>query len=146
MYQSEIAPERIRGKLISLQQLCITFGILLAACANVGLEKWEEVSSHNLTFNKLEVYFCYSLLPLSLQCIVAYTVLYPVLHHHTTSYETQGWRISYCGNGILSALLVVLMFFCPESPRWLHKVGRNAEARATLHKVRHSHYCTTVVR
>jgi Sugar (and other) transporter len=47
MYQSEIAPERIRGKLISLQQLCITFGILLAAVANVGLEHWEEVSFQN---------------------------------------------------------------------------------------------------
>jgi Sugar (and other) transporter len=47
MYQSEIAPERIRGKLISLQQLCITFGILLAACANVGLQHWEQVSLHN---------------------------------------------------------------------------------------------------
>jgi Sugar (and other) transporter len=56
MYQSEIAPERIRGKLISLQQLCITFGILLAAVANVGLEHWEEVSVQNfIKGKKIEV-------------------------------------------------------------------------------------------
>jgi sugar porter (SP) family MFS transporter len=42
MYQSEIAPEAIRGRLVALQQLSITFGIFLAAAFNVGLQYWEE--------------------------------------------------------------------------------------------------------
>lgn len=41
-YMSEIAPERIRGLLVALQQLCITFGIFLAACLNVGLQHWTQ--------------------------------------------------------------------------------------------------------
>eukprot|EP00121_Abeoforma_whisleri_P005736 Awhi_evm1s5204 len=41
MYQSEMAPERIRGILVTMQQLCITFGIVLAAAANVGLRHVE---------------------------------------------------------------------------------------------------------
>jgi Sugar (and other) transporter len=36
---------------------------------------------------------------------------------------SEGWRFSYCGNGILSAALVFLMIPCPESPRWLYKVS-----------------------
>jgi len=88
MYQSEIAPERIRGMLVALQQLSITFGIFLAALFNVGLQHW-----------------------------------------------SQGWRFSYMGNGFFAVALLVLIFFCPESPRWLHKVGRVDEAKATLHKV-----------
>ncbi|KAG5175422.1 general substrate transporter [Tribonema minus] len=88
-YQSEIAPESIRGLLVALQQLSITFGIFLAALANVGLKTWSE-----------------------------------------------GWRLSYCGNGFLSFALIILMMFCPESPRWLYKVGKVEQARAVLHKVR----------
>eukprot|EP00121_Abeoforma_whisleri_P007011 Awhi_evm1s6387 len=41
MYQSEMAPDRIRGILVTMQQLCITFGIVLAAAANVGLRHVE---------------------------------------------------------------------------------------------------------
>jgi len=88
MYQSEIAPERIRGALIALQQLCITAGILIAGIANVGLQHWDE-----------------------------------------------GWRLSYSANGSCAVIMFVLMFFCPESPRWLYKVGRTADCRATLLKV-----------
>lgn len=36
MYQSEIAPPEVRGSLISLQQLAITFGILIAFWINFG--------------------------------------------------------------------------------------------------------------
>jgi sugar porter (SP) family MFS transporter len=32
-------------------------------------------------------------------------------------------------------MLFIMMFFCTESPRWLYKVGRQSEARATLLKV-----------
>eukprot|EP00123_Amoebidium_parasiticum_P007658 comp18260_c1_seq1/m.19254 comp18260_c1_seq1/g.19254 ORF comp18260_c1_seq1/g.19254 comp18260_c1_seq1/m.19254 type:complete len:344 (-) comp18260_c1_seq1:658-1689(-) len=42
MYQSEMAPEHVRGILVTMQQLCITFGIVLAAAMNVGLRHWGE--------------------------------------------------------------------------------------------------------
>eukprot|EP00122_Pirum_gemmata_P016697 Pgem_evm1s15617 len=42
MYQSEVAPKSVRGVLVTMQQLCITFGIVIAAAANVGLTHWDE--------------------------------------------------------------------------------------------------------
>jgi MFS transporter, SP family, sugar:H+ symporter len=40
VYISELAPERVRGRLSTLWQLAITGGILLAAAANLGLQHW----------------------------------------------------------------------------------------------------------
>lgn len=40
VYISELAPEHVRGELSTLWQLAITFGILIAAAANLGLEHW----------------------------------------------------------------------------------------------------------
>jgi hypothetical protein len=44
LYQSETAPNSVRGLVISLQQLSITFGILVASIINLGLEQWDQVS------------------------------------------------------------------------------------------------------
>ncbi|KAI9322240.1 general substrate transporter [Dichotomocladium elegans] len=41
LYQSELAPKDIRGRLISLQQLMITVGIMLAFWVDVGTEKYD---------------------------------------------------------------------------------------------------------
>lgn len=92
MYQSELAPEAIRGQLVALQQLSITFGILLAAALNVGLQHW-----------------------------------------------TEGWRLSYGGNGFIAFALCCLVPFFPESPRWLVKRGQIEEARRQLNRLRFPH-------
>ena len=42
LYQSEIAPSCVRGLIVSIQQLAVTFGIFLAGLFNVGLQHWEE--------------------------------------------------------------------------------------------------------
>ena len=42
VYIAELAPEHVRGQLSTLWQLAITFGILVASAANLGLEKWDE--------------------------------------------------------------------------------------------------------
>lgn len=89
LYQAECAPAHLRGLLCTLQQLCITAGILLAALVNV---------------------------PLAL--------------------TTWGWRLSYGGNGIFSLIQLVSLFFLPESPRWLVKASRDADARAALARIR----------
>lgn len=41
IYISEASPEHARGKLATLWQLATTIGIVVAAAANIGLEKWE---------------------------------------------------------------------------------------------------------
>eukprot|EP00040_Diaphanoeca_grandis_P010416 m.53297 g.53297 ORF g.53297 m.53297 type:complete len:535 (+) comp21739_c0_seq2:252-1856(+) len=38
LYNAEVAPKRIRGMLVSLQQLAITFGIMVAFLVNLGVE------------------------------------------------------------------------------------------------------------
>ncbi|GAB5036195.1 mfs sp sugar:h+ symporter [Nannochloropsis oceanica] len=89
LYQSETAPSQVRGLVVSIQQLSITGGILLAGALNVGLQHWEE-----------------------------------------------GWRISYGGKGFFSILLMFLMLFLPESPRWLVAHGKSEEAKAALLRIR----------
>lgn len=42
VYIGELAPEHVRGVLSSLWQLAVTFGILIAASANLGLENWDQ--------------------------------------------------------------------------------------------------------
>ncbi|KAL0427022.1 UNVERIFIED_CONTAM: putative plastidic glucose transporter 2 [Sesamum latifolium] len=45
------------------------------------------------------------------------------------------WRICFWVSIIPAALLAVLMRFCAESPHWLYKQGRNAEAEAQLERL-----------
>jgi len=42
LYQSETAPACVRGLVITIQQLAITFGILLAGALNVALQHWKQ--------------------------------------------------------------------------------------------------------
>lgn len=89
LYIAEIAPQELRGGLVSLNQLAITIGIM---------------SSY----------------------IINYVFT-----------NTQGsWRIMFA-IGIVPAILMGLgMLFLPESPRWLAKKKRPAEARKTLQYLR----------
>ncbi len=88
MYIAEMAPARIRGTLVSLFQLAITVGILLAYVVDTGLA------------------------------------------------GSGSWRWMLGLAVLPGALLVVGMLGLPESPRWLVKRGRTAEARTVLGRVR----------
>lgn len=56
------------------------------------------------------------------------------LHDQTWNIET-GWRWMF-GSGIFpSVLFLILLFFVPESPRWLAKQGRYEDALAILSKI-----------
>ncbi|KAL4882153.1 general substrate transporter [Aspergillus karnatakaensis] len=48
--------------------------------------------------------------------------------------STWGWRIPSLLQIVFSALQVILMPFCPESPRWLISKDRGEEAYASLRK------------
>ncbi|KAI9313592.1 general substrate transporter [Dichotomocladium elegans] len=48
LYQSELAPKEIRGRLISLQQLMCTVGLMLAFWVNVGTEKIDSDASFRI--------------------------------------------------------------------------------------------------
>ncbi|MBN2209986.1 MAG: MFS transporter [Sedimentisphaerales bacterium] len=47
----------------------------------------------------------------------------------------QGWRWMFWAETVLALSFFVLMFFVPESPRWLVKMGRNTQAQTILARV-----------
>jgi MFS transporter, SP family, xylose:H+ symportor len=95
MYIAEISPARIRGRMVSLNQFAIVFGML-----------------------------------------VVYFVNYWIAGRGDETWNVQdGWRWMF-GSGVIPAFgLLILLFFVPESPRWLAEKSRNREALAVLARV-----------
>ncbi|MHC4096599.1 MAG: sugar porter family MFS transporter [Planctomycetota bacterium] len=54
--------------------------------------------------------------------------------------EQTGWRWMFGSEAIPAVLLLVLLFFVPESPRWLTKKGRGEEALMILSRVDGTEY------
>lgn len=95
MYISEIAPAKIRGQLVSINQLGIVSGILLIYFINYSIAGW-----HDEAWN-----------------------------------ISTGWRWMF-GSGIIpSMIFLILLFFVPESPRWLALKERWSEAENILSKI-----------
>lgn len=88
LYLSEIAPEKIRGSMISMYQLMITIGILAAYLSDTA--------------------FSY----------------------------TGAWRWMLGVITIPAVLLLIGVFFLPDSPRWLAARGSDEKARRVLEKLR----------
>ena len=108
IYISEVSPAKIRGTLVSLYQLAVTIGFLMAYLANwvidaninpalafgdAGLSLWERMMN------------------------------------------TEAWR-GMLGSETLPALLFFLIiFFIPESPKWLVVKGKMEKAATVLAKI-----------
>ncbi|MGB6304977.1 MAG: MFS transporter, partial [Acidobacteriaceae bacterium] len=82
LYISEVSPPAIRGKLVSLNQLMITLGIVVSYLADYGLA------------------------------------------------DKEAWRWMFGLAAIPALILLIGLFFVPESPRWLMGRSREDEARA----------------
>lgn len=64
-------------------------------------------------------------------------------------YGQAGWRWMFAAESLPAALFFLLMFFVPESPRWLAKAGRFDETEAILQRVGGPEYAraeTTAIR
>jgi len=57
--------------------------------------------------------------------------------------EQVGWRWMFGSEAIPAVLLLALLFFVPESPRWLSKQGRGEEALMILSRVDGAEYAKT---
>jgi sugar porter (SP) family MFS transporter len=95
LYISEIAPARIRGRLVSLNQFAIILGMLVVYIVNsriaaIGEESWK---------------------------------------------VGHAWRWMFASETLPAALFWCLLYFVPESPRWLIEEGRTEEATAILTRV-----------
>ncbi|MCC6124079.1 MAG: sugar porter family MFS transporter [Pirellulales bacterium] len=109
MYIAEIAPAKIRGRMVSVNQFAIVSGMLAVYFVNFFIAE----------YGKYE----------DLRAIAAHG---PGLVAWNVDY---GWRWMF-GSGILpSVLFLFLLFFVPESPRWLIAKNRESEALAILTRV-----------
>lgn len=111
LYIAEVAPAEARGRLVSLNQLTIVIGILLAQFVN-----WRIGSLH----------------PLPPQ---------PATAQIAASWAGQtGWRWMFGVTAIPALVFLAGMFFVPESPRWLAKRGDVGRARTVLGKIGGANY------
>ncbi|NCD71717.1 sugar porter family MFS transporter [Mucilaginibacter agri] len=90
MYISEISPTRVRGGLVTLNQLMITIGILVSYVADYLL---------------------------------------------SDDSKPESWRWMFLVGFIPAVVLLIGMFFLPETPRWLISKGRWEEGKKILQKV-----------
>lgn len=90
MYISEISPTRVRGAMVTLNQLMITIGILVSYMTDYAL---------------------------------------------SSDSNAQSWRMMFLVGFVPALILLIGMFFLPETPRWLIGKGRWAEGKAILLKV-----------
>lgn len=75
--------------------------------------------------------------------LVIYFVNYFIEGSHTESWNVEyGWRWMFGSGALPSLLLLFLLFFIPESPRWLVKQQRQEEARHILTRVAGADHAT----
>ncbi|WP_322091304.1 sugar porter family MFS transporter [Limnobaculum xujianqingii] len=56
-----------------------------------------------------------------------------------------GWRWMFGAELVPALAFLVLMFFVPESPRWLAKAGKVEKARGVLQRIGNQHYAQTTL-
>lgn len=114
MYIAEIAPPEKRGMMVTVNQLMIMIGVLLAQIIN-----WQ-----------------ISLLDTSLPVNASNEVI-------AQSWNgLYGWRWMFGVEAVPAALFFLLMFFVPESVRWLVKNGQREKATAILDRIGGKEYAT----
>ena len=103
IYISEVSPARIRGTLVSLYQLAVTIGFLLAYLANWMIDSSADLTSAGSLW--------------------------------TNMWNSEMWR-GMLGSETLPALLFfTIIFFIPESPKWLIVTGKMDKASMVLRKI-----------
>jgi SP family xylose:H+ symportor-like MFS transporter len=95
MYIGEISPANLRGRLVSINQFAIIFGMLVVYFVNWGIAKGQSLEWVNQT----------------------------------------GWRLMFLSETIPAAIYGILLFFVPESPRYLALKGNNVRALEVLTRV-----------
>ena len=111
MYIAEISPASMRGRLVSINQLTIVIGILAAQIINLLLARSHSFAPDATTVQILESW-----------------------------HGQSGWRWMFGSETVSAVLFFLLMFFIPESPRWLVKYGKDFQAESILARVGGSAY------
>jgi SP family sugar porter-like MFS transporter len=105
LYIAEVAPTAIRGRLVSMNQLTIALGIMIAQIVN-----W-------LIVRPTRPGMTMSQLPLA-----SWNVQF-------------AWRWMFGITAMPALIFFVCLFFVPESPRWLASMGRHDEAFRVMQRI-----------
>lgn len=115
MYIAEVSPAKIRGRLVSLNQMTIVLGILGAQVVNwLIAEPVSDAISTMQTSND------------AAQMAMADALIFD-------SWNGQyGWRWMFWAEAVPAIVFLILAFFIPESPRYQAIKGETDKALATL--------------
>jgi SP family xylose:H+ symportor-like MFS transporter len=105
MYIAEISPARIRGRMVSINQFAIIAGMLVVYFVNYFIAQYG--ASMDQIAGAAE----------------------------GTWNVRLGWRWMFASEALPAGLFFALLFFVPESPRWLVMRGREERAVAVLARV-----------
>jgi SP family sugar porter-like MFS transporter len=107
LYISELAPPEKRGRLVTINQFLVMIGVLLAQVANWQISLLDTELAENADFTAI-----------------------------AASWSGQeGWRWMFGAELVPAMLFFVLMFFVPESTRWLIKNNQQDKAMKVLRKI-----------
>ncbi len=104
IYISEISPARIRGTMVSLYQLAVTMGLLLAYLINFAILSGSDASFASPFFRKI--------------------------------FSTEMWRGMLGSETVVALAFFIIIFFIPESPRWLIVKGRDERALGIFRRLK----------
>ena len=107
MYIAEVSPARIRGRMVSVNQFAIITGMLVVYFVNYFITRYGQAADQAAG-------------------VAAATEGWNVLY---------GWRWMFGSESLPALALLVLLFFVPESPRWLTEKGHADKARHILTRV-----------
>lgn len=106
LYISEVSVAQYRGRLVSLYQLAVTIGFLGAYLVNFGLLSYSENGAATIASPLLKMIF-----------------------------HDEVWRAMLGMAFIPAILFFIIIFFIPESPRWLILKKREQEASVILQRI-----------
>ncbi|SMD41596.1 MFS transporter, sugar porter (SP) family [Aquiflexum balticum DSM 16537] len=107
LYIAEIAPPEKRGMFVTINQLLIMIGVLLAQVINWQISLLDTLMPDAATFEQI-----------------------------AASWNgNYGWRWMFGVEVIPAMLFFILMFFVPESARWLIKNNEETKARKILQRI-----------
>ena len=107
LFISEFAPAKLRGRLVAMYQLSIVIGILFAYFSNWSLQGYSERTVAGAAGDGF---------------------LSWVLIEET-------WRGMFGAEMIPAGCFILLLFFVPESPRWLLKADKGIKALSVLSRI-----------
>lgn len=108
LYISEMSLARNRGSMVTFYQLAITIGILAAYISNYFLQR---------------------------NAAAAAVQTQPASSLFTWLFVQELWRGMFIVGALPALVFCLLLFFVPESPRWLFQHHQDKQATAILHRI-----------